>query len=83
MKGLLKYEAKDVISGLEITRNNYEVTADLLKECYGRKEWIFNAHYLQLRDIPIASTYYENFKSTYDHIEQHLRYFQPLVKIQN
>ena len=37
-KGLLKYEAKDVISGLEITRNNYEVTADLLKECYGRKE---------------------------------------------
>ena len=33
LKGLLKNEAKDVISGLEITGNNYEVVAaDLLKE---------------------------------------------------
>ena len=56
LKGLLKYEAEDVISGLEIIGNNYEVAVDLLKERYGRKESVINTHYLQLRDFPIAST---------------------------
>ena len=46
LKGLLKNEAKDVISGLESTGNNYEVAADLLKERYGRKELMINGHYL-------------------------------------
>ena len=42
---------------LEITGNNYEVAVDLLKESYGRKEFIINAHYSKLRDLPMASTY--------------------------
>ena len=50
-----------------------EVAVDLLKERYGRKELMINGHYLQLRNLPIASTYYEKLRSTYDHIEQHLR----------
>ena len=73
LKGLLKNEAKDLISGLEITGNNYEVAVDLLKERYDRKELMINAHYLQLHDLPIAFTYYEKLRTTYDHIEQHLR----------
>ena len=78
LKGLLKNEAKDVISGLESTENNYEVAVDLLEERYGRKELMVNAHYSQLRNLPTASTYYEKLRSTYDHIEHHLRCLQAL-----
>ena len=59
-------------------RNNYEVAADFLKERYGRKELMINAHFSQLRDLPIGSTYCEKLSSTYDHIEQHLRSVQTL-----
>ena len=52
---LLKDEAKDIISGLEITENNYELGVDLLKERYGRKELMINAHSSKLCDLPIAS----------------------------
>ena len=78
LKGLLKNEVKDVISGLESTGHNYEVAVDLLKERYSRKELMINGHFLQLRNLPIASTYYEKLRSTYDHIEQHLRSLQAL-----
>ena len=69
LKGLLKNEAKDIISGREITGNNYEVAVDLLKERYGRKEFMINAHYSSLRDLPIASTCYEKLRSTSNYIE--------------
>ena len=39
---------------------------------------MINGHFLQLRNLPIASTYYEKLRSTYDHIEQHLRSLQAL-----
>ena len=31
---------------------------------------------LQLHDLPIASTYYEKLRSTYNHTKQHLRSLQ-------
>ena len=69
-KGLLKTrEAKDVISGLKITVNNYEAADDLLKERYGRKELMINAHYLQLRDLSIESTYLEKLRITCNYID--------------
>ena len=39
---------------------------------------MINAHYSQVRDLPIASTYYEKLRSTCNHIEQHLRSLQAL-----
>ena len=78
LKRLLKNEANYVISGLEITENNYEEAVDLLKEKYDRKELMINAHYSQLHDIPIASTYYEKLRSIYNHTEQPLRSLQAL-----
>ena len=37
-----------------------------------------DAHYSKLRDIPIVSTYYEKLRSTYDHIERHIRSLETL-----
>ena len=39
---------------------------------------MINGHYSQLRDLPIASTYYEKLRSTYDHIAQRLRSLKAL-----
>ena len=55
-----------------------EVAVDLLKEKYVRKELMINTHNLQLHDFPIVSTHYEKLRSTYDHIEQHLRSLEAL-----
>ena len=78
MKELLKKEANDVISGQKITGNNYEIAVNLLKEWYGTKELMINAHYSQLRDLRLASTYFEESRTTYDRIEQYLRSLQAL-----
>ena len=64
LKGLLKNEAKDVISALKSSGNNYEVAVGLLKGRYGTKELMINAHYSQVHNLPIGSTYHEKLRST-------------------
>ena len=64
LRAQLRCEAKDVISGLEITGTNYKVTVELLKERYGKKQLMINAHYSQLRDLPTTSTYYVKLRNT-------------------
>ena len=39
---------------------------------------MIDAHYSRLRDIPIASTYYEKLRSTFDQIERHIRSLEAL-----
>ena len=39
---------------------------------------MINPHYSKLRDLPVASTYYEKLRSVYNHIEQHLSCLQAL-----
>ena len=51
LKIQLRGEAKDVISGLDITRSNYDVAVKMLTERYGKKYLMIDAHYSQLRDI--------------------------------
>ena len=72
LRAQLRGEAKDVISGLEVTRASYTIALDLLKERYSNKQLMIDAHYSKLRNIPIASTYYEKLRSTFDQIECHI-----------
>ena len=39
---------------------------------------MIDAHYSKLRNIPIASTYYEKLRSTSDQIERHIRSLEAL-----
>ena len=39
---------------------------------------MIDAHYSRLRDIPIASPYYEKLRSTFDQIERHIRSLEAL-----
>ena len=71
-------EAKDVIAGLEVTSASYTIAVDLLKERYNNKQLMIDAHYSKLRNIPIASTYYDKLRSTFDQIESHIRSLEAL-----
>ena len=39
---------------------------------------MIDAHYSKVRNIPIASTYYEKLRSTFDQIERHIRSLEAL-----
>ena len=39
---------------------------------------MIDAHYSKLRNIPIASTYYEKLRSTFDQIKHHIRSLEAL-----
>ena len=78
LRAKLRGEAKDVISGLEVTSASYTIAIDLLKERYSNKQLMIDAHYSKLRNIPIAFTYYENLRSTFDQIEHHIRSVEAL-----
>ena len=71
-------EAKDVIAGLEVTSASYTIAVDLLKERYNNKQFMIDAHFSKLRNIPTASTYYEKLRSTFDKIERHIRSLEAL-----
>ena len=45
LKVQLHGEAKDVISGLDITSSNYEVAVKMLMDRYGKKHLQIDAHY--------------------------------------
>ena len=51
LKSQLQNDAKEVISGLEMTDANYDIAVDLLHERYGKKQLIINTHYAKLKEM--------------------------------
>ena len=78
LRAQLRGEAKDVIAGLEVISGSYTIAVDLLKERYSNKQLMIDAHYSKLRNILIASTYYEKLRSTFDQFEGHIRSLEAL-----
>ena len=78
LRAHLRVEAKEVIAGFEVTSASYAIAVDLLKERYNNNQLMIDAHYSKLRNIPIASTYYNKLRSTFDQIESHIRSLEAL-----
>ena len=78
LKVQLRGEAKDVISGLDITRSNYDVAVKMLTERYGKKYLMIDAHYSQLRDIQPSMGHSSKLRLTLDLMEKHLRSLESL-----
>lgn len=73
---LLSYiesEAKSVIEGISVTKQNYQIAIDLLKERFGRKEVIIFAHLDKLFSLPVANNETKNLRTTVDDCEKHIR----------
>ena len=78
LKSQLTNQAREIISGLDITDANYKVAIDLLHERYGKRHLLIQAHYARLKEIPTASPYYDKLRQTTDEIEKHIRSLESL-----
>ena len=83
LKSQLYGNTSEVISGLELTKDNYYVTIDLLKKRYGKKQVMVNAHYAKLINLLVAAFNSASLRSFYDTIEKHLRYVRSLGQDDN
>ena len=70
--GLLKGEAGRVIQGLPLSESNYKRAVDLLKERFGQKQVLINAHMDALLKIPVATNDVKKLRSLYDACEGYI-----------
>ena len=70
LKGLLKGEALKVIGGLTLTSYNYVIAIDLLKERFGKKQVLINAHMEEFLNISVIS---QGVKSLRDFVDTMVR----------
>ena len=74
----LSGEAKQSVSGILLSNENYSVVTDLLKERYGDSQTVINSHYVELINLKSAPNTPRGLRSLYDQIEKHLRRLQAL-----
>ena len=83
LKAQLKGTASEVISGLELTQENYNIAINLLKERYGKKQIMIKAHFAKLMNLPMATYKTTSLRTFYDTMEKHLRCLQSLGEDDN
>ena len=65
--------AKAVITGLELTNENYKVAVQSLKQRYGDKTKIINARYEAILTVQASGHEVKKLRKMFDTIEMHLR----------
>ena len=80
LKSLLTDSAKDCISGLTQTKQNYDEAIKLLKERYGNPQVLISAHMESLVALPRVESMNKlnEFRSIYDQIETTIRNLRSL-----
>ena len=71
-------EARQSVSGIYLSNENYSVVVDLLKERYGDAQTVINTHYVELINLKPVPNTAKGLRSLYDHIEKHLRSLEAL-----
>ena len=71
-------DAKQAISGLLMTNENYRAAIELLKERFNDTQLTLHFHYTELINLPPANNSSKGLRSLYDHVEKHLRSLQAL-----
>ena len=74
---MLAHEAARAIAGLPITSQNYGKAIELLKECFGRKQTLINAHMESLSKID-SPTDIHNLRRFYDSCETNIHALETL-----
>ena len=69
----LSGEAKQSVSGIHLSNENYAVVVDLLKERYGDQQTVVNSHYVELINLKSVPNTSKGLRSLNDQIEKHLR----------
>ena len=71
-------EAKQAVSGIFLSKQNFKVAKELLKERSGDQQTVINSHYAELMNLSSASNNTRSLRSLYDQIEKNLRRLDPL-----
>ena len=66
-------EAKQAVSGIHLSKENYKVAEELLKERFGDQQTVINSHYAELMNLTSASNNTRSLRFLYDQIEKNLR----------
>ena len=65
-------KAKDAVSGILLSNDNYSVAVTLLKDRFGDKQSVINCHYTELINVAPAINSSKGLRLLYDEIEKHL-----------
>ncbi|MEW8544133.1 MAG: DUF1759 domain-containing protein, partial [Candidatus Thiodiazotropha sp.] len=66
-------DAKQAVSGILLSNDNYSVAKTLLKERFGDAQSVVNSHYTQLINMKTAVNSTKGLRSLYDQFERHFR----------
>ncbi|XP_047998661.1 uncharacterized protein LOC125236018 [Leguminivora glycinivorella] len=71
-------DAKKAIDGLPTTNGNYKIAVTLLKERFGKKAHLIDAHYATLYKIEAAKSSAEDCRRTFNEVERNLKILESL-----
>ena len=69
----LTEEAKNSVSGIILSNENYQVAVELLKERYGDKTALVTCHYAAMINLKQAPNNSKGLRNLYNQVEKHLR----------
>lgn len=78
LMGCLEGPAREKINGISTTNTNYDITINILKECYGSKVKLIDNHYSALFKIKKSASSALECRRTLDEIEKHRRILKEL-----
>ena len=76
-------EAKQAVSGIYLSNENYELTKALLKERFWSSQSVVNSHCTQLINMKPAFNSTKVLRTLYDQFERHLRSLEALKQDTN
>ena len=71
-------EAKNSVSGIQLSNENYQVAVELLKERYRDKQAVVTSHYTELMNLKPAPNNPKGLRKMYNDVKKHLRSLQAL-----
>ena len=71
-------EAKNSVSGIFLSNENYQVAVELLKERYGDKQAVVTSHYTEMINLKQAPNNPKGLRNLYNQVEKHLRSLKAL-----
>ena len=83
IRSQLTEQASEMLMGIELTNDIYNIAIALLKERYGKKQVMIDSHYAQINNIPMASYKTASLHEFYYCTEKHLRALQSLGETNN
>ena len=78
LRSKLTGEAKEAISGLELSHENYDVALAIIQERFGDAQSVINKHYMELINIHPVNNDTGSLRKLYDDLEKHMRSLEAL-----